>query len=766
MMKSTQKSVKFDWGEKAEAAFQLLKQKLCSASILALPKGSENFAILSAQSKARKEENFINEDLHGVINKLEPSADETLCLNNRSWIPCFGKFEGKVDEGFLVVRHLRGPEWLFDIDSLTSSMNYEPVTIENQTNNDACIEINANVRKARQEKASDHEYVLLLFTPSSTQNSKDKDVGEVPNKGDDGVSKRSNNDDQDKTDSSTQDVGAEDDTNNLELSTVVSPIPTTKVHKDHPKEHIIEDLNLETQTRRMLNFSKENAMKKPYMVFIKLLEPGMKHCLQVYVDEIIFGSTKKSLCDEFEQMMHKRFQMSSVGELTFFLRLQVTQKDDEIFTSQEKFQVTPKASHIHVVKRIFKYLKGQPKLGLWYPRDSPFDLEAFSDSDYARASLDRKSTTGEYVAAASCCEQVLWIQNQMLDYGFNLINIKIYIDNENLTFWLLALDYLISEGVFDMVKTVNDDVRLQALVDGKKVVVNEASIRCDLRLDDAEGTACLPNADIFKELVRMGYEKPSQKLTFYKAFFSPQWKFLIHTILVLSLKETKTNQAAKNEKLKKRVKKLEGKKKKSTHGLKKLYKGRIADIDADKDLSLINETVQDQERMNDQDLFGVYDLDGDEVFVDVTTTKNVEHDATVAEMEVTSIEDIEAKDKGKGIMVEPEKPLKKKDINIEIMEESLKKNQVEVSKGSSKRVGEELEQESAKKQKLDEQVQAKAVDDDTAELKRCLEIVPEDDDVAIEATPLSFKSPTIVDYKIYIEGKKSYFKIIRAYGNP
>ncbi|GJR88364.1 hypothetical protein Tco_0212375 [Tanacetum coccineum] len=57
-----------------------------------------------------------------------------------------------------------------------------------------------------------------------------------------------------------------------------------------------------------------------------------------------------------------------------------------------RFQVTPKVSHLHAVKRIFRYLKGQLKLGLWYPRDSPFDLEAFSDSDYAGANLDRKST--------------------------------------------------------------------------------------------------------------------------------------------------------------------------------------------------------------------------------------------------------------------------------------------------------------------------------------------------------------------------------------
>ncbi|GKA27974.1 putative ribonuclease H-like domain-containing protein [Tanacetum coccineum] len=218
--------------------------------------------------------------------------------------------------------------------------------------------------------------------------------------------------------------------------------------------------------------------------------------VQVYVDDIIFGSTKKSMCIEFEDCMHKRFQMSSMGELTFFLGLQnsyysiksnkplVKDEDGEdvdvhVYKSMigslmyltasrpdimfavcacARFQVTPKASHLNAVKRIFRYLKHQPKLGLWYPRDSPFELEAFSDSDYGGASLDRKSTTGgcqflgrrliswqckkqtivanstteaEYVAAANCCGQVLWIQNQMMDYGFNFMNTKIHIDNES-----------------------------------------------------------------------------------------------------------------------------------------------------------------------------------------------------------------------------------------------------------------------------------------------------------------------------------------------
>ncbi|GJZ11985.1 putative ribonuclease H-like domain-containing protein [Tanacetum coccineum] len=195
-------------------------------------------------------------------------------------------------------------------------------------------------------------------------------------------------------------------------------------------------------------------------LFIKRVK-GDILLVQVYVDDIIFGSTKKYLCIDFEQTMHKKFQMSSMGEITFFLGLQVKQKDNGIFISQDKyvgeifkkygfssvriastpmetnkdlkkdkdgedvdvylyrsligslmyltssrpdimfpvcacsrFQVKPKVSHMFVVKRIFRYLKGKPKLSLWYPKDSLFILEAFSNSDYAGASLHRKSTTG------------------------------------------------------------------------------------------------------------------------------------------------------------------------------------------------------------------------------------------------------------------------------------------------------------------------------------------------------------------------------------
>ncbi|GKE79707.1 hypothetical protein Tco_1549707, partial [Tanacetum coccineum] len=182
----------------------------------------------------------------------------------------------------------------------------------------------------------------------------------------------------------------------------------------------------------------------------------------------------------------------------------VKQKDNGIFISQDKyvadilkkfefatvktastlietnkaFQVTPKVSHLHVVKRIFRYLKGQPKLGLWYPRDSPFDLEAFSDSDYVRASLKRKSTTGaEYVNAANCCGQVLWIQNQMLDYGFNFMNTKIHIDNESTI-------CIVKNSVFHS-KTKHIEIRHHFIKDTyKKKLVQVIKIHTDHNVAD------------------------------------------------------------------------------------------------------------------------------------------------------------------------------------------------------------------------------------------------------------------------------------------
>nr|GEU51646.1 hypothetical protein [Tanacetum cinerariifolium] len=261
--------------------------------------------------------------------------------------------------------------------------------------------------------------------------------------------------------------------------------------------------------------------------------------VQVYVYDIIFGSTKKELSTDFEKLMHDKFQMSSMGELSFFLGLQVKQKSDGIFISQDKyvaeilkkfdfvtvkavtsrpditfavcactrFQVTPKTSHLHAMKRIFRYLKGQPKLGLWYPKDSPFDLEAYSDSDYARASLDRKSTTGAK-------DERCFVDTSEVTTGTTLLSIV---------------------GLITAGQRVNDQEQIQALVEKKKVPITKDNIRSDLCFDDAEGGAAyLPNEAIFEGLACMCNTMASviicladnQKFNFSKYIFDNMVKSL------------------------------------------------------------------------------------------------------------------------------------------------------------------------------------------------------------------------------------------------
>ncbi|GJY30767.1 putative ribonuclease H-like domain-containing protein [Tanacetum coccineum] len=163
--------------------------------------------------------------------------------------------------------------------------------------------------------------------------------------------------------------------------------------------------------------------------------------------------------------MLKKFDLRSVKTAITPMETNMALTKDE---DGADVDVNTKVSHLLAVKRIFKYLKGKPNLGLWYPRESPFDLEAFSDSDYGGSNLDRKSTIGgcqflgqrliswqckkytimatsttkaEYVAAVNCCRQVLWVQNQLLDYGFNFMNTKIHIDNKNTIFIMRNLVY-------------------------------------------------------------------------------------------------------------------------------------------------------------------------------------------------------------------------------------------------------------------------------------------------------------------------------------
>ncbi|GKE18441.1 putative ribonuclease H-like domain-containing protein [Tanacetum coccineum] len=275
--------------------------------------------------------------------------------------------------------------------------------------------------------------------------------------------------------------------------------PPGFVDPDHPKKvyKVVKALYGLYQAPRawyatLSTFLEENGYRSGAIDKTLFIKKDKKDIMlvQVYIDDIIFGSTRKSWCDKFEALMKGRFQMSSMGELTFFLGLQVKQKPDGLFISQDryvaemlkKFDLASVKTAItlmetkvalikdekvaHVDVHLYRSMIGslmylnasRPDIMFAYPKESPFDLEAYSDSDYVRANLDRKSITGgcqflgkrlilwqckkqtivatstteaEYVAAASYCGQVLWVQNQMLDYGFNFMNTKIHIDNES-----------------------------------------------------------------------------------------------------------------------------------------------------------------------------------------------------------------------------------------------------------------------------------------------------------------------------------------------
>ena len=245
--------------------------------------------------------------------------------------------------------------------------------------------------------------------------------------------------------------------------------------------------------------------------------------VQIYVDDIIFGSTNPTLSKKFGELMSSEFEMSMMGELNFFLGLQIKQLPDGIFVNQAKyakelvkkfgiedskaaktpmatntyldadeagksveitqyramigsllyltasrpdimfavclcarFQANPKESHMKALKRILKYVKGTLKLGLWYGRQSELNLVGYTDADFAGNRIDRKSTSGicqflggslvswasrkqtsvalstaeaEYIAAGSCCTQLLWMKYTLEDYGLKFNKIPIMCDN-------------------------------------------------------------------------------------------------------------------------------------------------------------------------------------------------------------------------------------------------------------------------------------------------------------------------------------------------
>ncbi|GJY99732.1 retrovirus-related pol polyprotein from transposon TNT 1-94 [Tanacetum coccineum] len=495
-----------------------------------------------------------------------------------------GKFDGNADEGFfigyslnskafrvfnsrtMIVKeklHIRfsestpnvvgsGPDWLFDIDALTRTMNYEPIVAGTQSNGFAGTKASDNAGQARKEIEPVKNYILLPLWPVDPSYSQDpkssQDDGSKPSsndgkKVDEDSRKDSKGIDQEKEDNvnNTNNVNAasinevnvagvkisidlpldlnmpeledysifeddgddEDDCmadmNNLDTTIQVNPIPTTRIHKDHPPKGTSKRNKKDERgivIRNKARLVTQGYTQKEGINYDEVFAPVVRIEAIRKIEEEVYVCQPPGFEDpdfpdrvyEVEKALYGLHQaLRACQDCKHTNRnLKPLLKDEdgeEVDVHMYRYQVNLKVLHLHVVKRIFKYLKGQLKLGLWYPKDSPFNLVAYTDSDYAGASLDKKSTIG----------------------GKAKKSVKLMMEK----LFRMELELMLA-------KTINGEVQLHALVDGKKIIITESIVRRDLQLEDAEGVDCLPDSTIFEQLTLMGYEKISQKLTFYK----------------------------------------------------------------------------------------------------------------------------------------------------------------------------------------------------------------------------------------------------------
>ncbi|GJR71119.1 putative ribonuclease H-like domain-containing protein [Tanacetum coccineum] len=673
-----------------------------------------------------------------------------------STIDLLSKFDGKVDEGFFV-RYSINSKAFRVFNSRTRiveenlhvqfSENTPNIAGRNQSNGNAGTKACEDAGKARMETVPGKDYILLpLWTddPPFSQSSKSsQDDGSKPSsddekKVDEDPRKDSESIDQNKDDNvnstnnvnagrtnevnvvsgkisiellddpnmpaledivysnENEDVGAEADMNNLDAFMPVSPILTTRVHKDHPVEQIIGDLNSAPQTRRMIKNLEEHekgidydevfapfarieaimlflayASFKDFVVYqtdvksaflygkieeevyvcqplgfedpnfpdrvykvekeLYVLDKSDILLVQVCVDDIIFCSTKKSLCTEFEKMMHKKFQMSSMGELTFFLGLQVKQKDDGIFISKDKYvtEILKKFSFTDV-KTTSTPMETQ-KLLLKDEDGKELDVHLYRSMIGSLMYLTSSRPNIMFVVCACARYQVnpnvlhLHAVKMIFRFAINDRILTIYTSCTE-QFWATA-----------KVKTVNGEVQLQALVDGKKIIVTKASVRRYLQLNDEEDN------DVYEEMddslawaasTSSSLEAECQDTmedTIDRTMFENVSKSSNDSLLVGEITS-----------LKLRVKKLEKKGGSRTHKLKRLYKvGRSArvissdeaslgdqedaskqgrkidDMDKDAEITLVHET---QGRYGNEEIFDTSVLDGDEVLAEPEVT--------------------------------------------------------------------------------------------------------------------------------------------------
>nr|GEU68415.1 reverse transcriptase domain-containing protein [Tanacetum cinerariifolium] len=587
--------------------------------------------------------------LHGrtpSIGFIRPFGCLVTILNT---LDSLGKFKRKVDKGFLVrysvnskafrvfnsrtcivqetlhVNFLEnrpniassGPTWLFDIDSLTRIMNYQPVTAGNQTNPSADAALDG---KEPDFDAKKPESEVSVSPSSSAQSRKQDDKTKKETKGKSHV----------ESFTGYRDLSAEfkdcSDNSINEVNAAVSPIPTTRIHKDHPVSQIIGDLSSTTQTISMIRVVKDQGGLLQmfnddfhtcmFVCFLSQEEPKTKvwilvdllHRKRAIGTKWVFRNKKDErgiVVRNKERLVTQRHTqeegidykevfapVARIEAIRLFLPyasfmgFMVYQMDvksaflygtieEEVYVCQPPGFEDP--NHPEKVYKVVKALYGLHqapracqdkyvaeilrKFGLTEGKSAstPIDTEKPLLKDPDGEDVDVHTYRGEYVAAASCCVQVLWIQNQLLDYGdspllgvntprsdedrlelmeltvfllpkvekvgigVNAVDLQVFAVRHmllllvqklllfSLTNWCCSFSAVssikyaltVNPNIYVScikqfwttvtVKQVNDVTRLQALIDKKKVVVTEATIREALRLDDAEGVDCLPN---------------------------------------------------------------------------------------------------------------------------------------------------------------------------------------------------------------------------------------------------------------------------------
>ncbi|GJT79618.1 hypothetical protein Tco_1053960 [Tanacetum coccineum] len=543
------------------------------------------------------------------------------------------------------------PKWLFDLDSLTQSMNYVPVVAGTFSNVSAGIQ---EVSESSTSSQQDQDCIIMpiwkdasYFDDASLKSVADAQIQDQDGTHDDCSFQDNGIDDQQVNTASpqvntgsrevstatpeintatpeglmgpiptTEDTQVEDqdiELGNISPSYEVSSTPHTRIHKDHPIEEqkrvskvllirMVEAMQEVSETedekrggvvcRQPPGFEDLNHPDKVYKVVIAHIL-DFHSCTQSlkfnYTDveslPPLLRLEKPLVKDADADDVDEHLYRSMIGSLMYL----TASRPDIMFAvcACARFQVSPKTSHLLAVKRIFRYLKGKPSLGLWYSKDSPLELIAYTDSDYAGATQDRKSTTGgcqflgnrliswqckkqtvvatstteaEYVAAANCCGQldfcdkhnmVAFLEKSTGSAGFH--QIIDFISRSHICYALTKKPEVCVSFIKQFWRSAailtddNGNVKIHATIDGHSLSITEGSLRRHLKLDDQDGITSLPTTEIFAQLALMGYATDSDKLTFQKGAFSPQWRFLIHTILhCLSPKKTAWEQFSSN----------------------------------------------------------------------------------------------------------------------------------------------------------------------------------------------------------------------------